>query len=144
MIASEAVIFVLLREDYKQFKFHSLILYMDFFCEILGERKIGRLNVRRIHHKSKGISFKTALLCIAFVVVAVLCVTRINNLWHQRQRLLAEKAQLETQEKELTERLNQIKAAKTLNDDKEHVEDVARGQLDMVYPGEIIFRISGE
>lgn len=100
--------------------------------------------MRRIRHKSKGISFMSALLCIAFVVVAVLCVTRFNNIHQQRQRLLAEKAQLETQEKELTEKLNQIKAARTLSDDTEHVESVARGQLDMVYPGEIIFRISGE
>ncbi|MBO4408369.1 MAG: cell division protein FtsL [Clostridiales bacterium] len=94
--------------------------------------------------KSGGISFMTALICIAFVVVAVLCVTRFNNIIVQHERLTEEKARLDAELEELTEKLNVIKAEKTLSNDKSQVEDIARGQLDMVYPGEVIFRTQGE
>ena len=45
---------------------------------------------------------------------------------------------------ELEDKLKQIRAQEEFGKDDAYVESVARSQLDMVYPGEVIFRVQGE
>lgn len=84
------------------------------------------------------------MISIALVVVIVLIITRFNSIMQQRERIVAESKQLAAQEESLKERLYSLQLAGGSGNDREKIENVARGQLDMVYPGEIIFRISGE
>lgn len=62
----------------------------------------------------------------------------------QKERLLAENASLIAQSEALSDRLKQIRAQEEFGKDESYVESVARAQLDMVYPGEVIFRVTGE
>ena len=100
--------------------------------------------MRKMHHKTHGITFPRALLSIALVVVAILCFTRFSNIIEQRARLKAENSSLIAQSESLSEKLQQIKAQEKFGEDDAYIESVARSQLDMVYPGEVIFRVSGE
>ena len=100
--------------------------------------------MRKLHHKTHGISFVRALLYIGVVVIAILCITRFSNIMEQRARLKAENSSLIAQSESLSEKLGQIKAQEKFGEDDAYIESVARSQLDMVYPGEIIFRVSGE
>lgn len=94
------------------------------------------------HKKTGGISFMTAMLCIAFVVIAILCVTRFSNIIKQKERLMAENRSLMSQSEALSNQLRQIRAQEELGKDNTYIESVARAQLDMVFPGEIIFRVN--
>ncbi|WP_034449746.1 FtsB family cell division protein [Butyrivibrio sp. AE2032] len=100
--------------------------------------------MRKVRRKSGGISFLTALICILCVVVGILCLTRYINMHRQKERLLAENASLIAQSEALSDRLKQIRAQEEFGKDESYVESVARAQLDMVYPGEVIFRVTGE
>ena len=57
---------------------------------------------------------------------------------------MAENRSLVAQSEALSERLKQIRAQEEFGKDDSYIESVARSQLDMVYPGEIIFRVSGD
>lgn len=105
---------------------------------------IGGRALRKVRRKSGGISFLTALICILCVVVGILCLTRYINMHRQKERLLAENASLIAQSEALSDRLKQIRAQEEFGKDESYVESVARAQLDMVYPGEVIFRVTGE
>ena len=89
-------------------------------------------------------SFIPAMISIALVVVIVLIITRFNSIMKQRERIVAESRQLAAQEESLKMRLESLQLAGAVDEDTEKVENIARGQLDMVYPGEVIFRISGD
>lgn len=97
-----------------------------------------------IKHKSGGISIIMAVLCIAVVIVGVLCVTRFYEIKERRARLIAEQQELEAQKQALKEKRDRIAAQGTHGNDSVYVEKVAREQLDMVYPGEVIFRTTGD
>lgn len=84
------------------------------------------------------------VVCIAFVVVAVLCATRYYDVRQRRERLLEESRQLQAQKQALLDQNDALIAQGAHSDDDVYVEKVAREQLDMVYPGEIIFRVTGE
>ena len=84
------------------------------------------------------------IVCLAFVVVVVLCATKYYDVRMSRIRLEEEKANLEAQRAALEDRNNNILARGVAGRDADYVENVARSQLDMVYPGEIIFRTSGD
>ena len=100
--------------------------------------------MRKMHHKTHGITFLRAIVYIAIVVVAILCITRFSNIMEQRARLKAENSSLIAQSESLSEKLGQIKAKEQFGGDDAYIESVARSQLDMVYPGEVIFRVSGD
>ncbi|MBO4460565.1 MAG: septum formation initiator family protein [Clostridiales bacterium] len=100
--------------------------------------------MRKIHRKSGGISFLTAMIFIAFIVVAVLCITRFNNIMIQKQRLTSENSSLKAQASVLSDKLARINAQAEYGNDDQYVISIARGNLDMVYPGEIIFRTNGQ
>ena len=101
--------------------------------------------MRRVTRKKKvRMSFVPAMISIALVVVIVLIITRFNSIIEQRERIVAESKQLAAQEAALEARLETLQLANGAGSDKAKVESIARGQLDMVYPGEIIFRVSGE
>ena len=101
--------------------------------------------VRRIkRRRGFKMSFIPAMISIALVVVIVLIITRFNSIMKQRERIVAESRQLAAQEESLKMRLESLQLAGAVDDDTEKVENIARGQLDMVYPGEVIFRISGD
>lgn len=100
--------------------------------------------MRKIHRKSGGISFLTAMIFIAFIVVAVLCITRFNNIMIQKQRLSSENSSLKAQASVLSDKLARINAQAEYGNDDQYVISIARGNLDMVYPGEIIFRTNGQ
>ncbi len=105
----------------------------------------GWLRMRRITQKKKiRMSFIPAMISIALIVVIVLIITRFNSIMQQRERIVAESKQLAAQEQSLKDRLYSVRLNGGAANDKEKVENIARGQLDMVYPGEIVFRISGE
>lgn len=90
-----------------------------------------------------GLSLPTTIVCIAFVVISILCATKYYDIEMTRQRLEAEKSALEAQRAALVDRNNNILAQGVAGQDQVYVENVARSQLDMVYPGEIIFRTTG-
>ncbi len=98
---------------------------------------------KRRRRRNGGFSLPTTLICIAFVVVVVLCATKYYDVRSARIRLEQEKAALEAQKAALEDRNNNILARGVAGQDASYVEDVARSQLDMVYPGEIIFRTTG-
>ncbi len=100
--------------------------------------------MRKVRRKTGGISFLTAMIFICCVFVGILCVTRYANIHKQKERLKAENAELVAQAEELSEKLKQIRAQEEFGKDDAYIESVARSQLDMVYPGEIIFRVTGE
>ena len=97
-----------------------------------------------MHNRTHGITFPRAILCIGLVVVFIMCYTRFSNLIEQRARLKAENSSLIAQSESLSEKLQQIKAQEKFGEDDAYIESVARSQLDMVYPGEVIFRVSGD
>ena len=74
----------------------------------------------------------------------IMCITKYSNIMQQRQRLKAENASLIAQSESLSDRLNQLKAQEDFGGDDAYIESIARSQLDMVYPGEVIFRVSGD
>lgn len=82
------------------------------------------------------------MLCICFVVIAILCITRFSNIVKQKARLQAENMSLKSQSAALSDQLRQIRAQEELGKDNTYVESIARAQLDMVYPNEIIFRVT--
>jgi cell division protein FtsB len=84
------------------------------------------------------------MICIAFVVIGILCITKYANINKQKERLMAENASLVAQSEALSEKLKQIRAQEEFGQDDAYIESVARTQLDMVYPGEVIFRVTGE
>ena len=47
-----------------------------------------------------------------------------------------------SQSEALSNQLRQIRAQEELGKDNTYIESVARAQLDMVFPGEIIFRVN--
>lgn len=94
------------------------------------------------HKKTRGFSFTTAMLCIALVVVAILCITRYSNIIKQKARLKSENESLASTSAMLSDKLRQLRAQEELGKDNTFIESVARAQLDMVYPGEIIFRVN--
>lgn len=96
------------------------------------------------HKKTRGFSFTTAMLCIALVVVAILCITRYSNIIKQKARLQSENKSLASTSTMLSDKLRQIRAQEELGKDNTFIESVARAQLDMVYPGEIIFRVNAD
>jgi len=98
---------------------------------------------KRSKRRSGGISLPMAIVCIAFVVIVVLCATKYYDVRMARIRLEEEKAALEAQREALEDRNNNILARGVAGQDSAYVENVARSQLDMVYPGEIIFRTTG-
>jgi cell division protein FtsB len=84
------------------------------------------------------------MICICCVVVGILCITRYANIAKQKERLKAENSALIAQSEALSDKLKQIRAQEEFGKDDAYVESVARAQLDMVYPGEVIFRVTGE
>lgn len=100
--------------------------------------------MRKIIRKKSGISFVSAALYITFIAVVVLCATRLVDLKVQRDRLTAESEALKIQKAALEDQLSQIRKEENTNQDSVYIESVARSQLDMVYPGEIVFRVTGE
>jgi cell division protein FtsB len=84
------------------------------------------------------------MICICCVVVGILCITRYANIAKQKERLKAENSELIAQSEALSDKLKQIRAQEEFGKDDAYVESVARAQLDMVYPGEVIFRVTGE
>lgn len=100
--------------------------------------------MRKIIRKKSGISFVSATLYITFIAVVVLCATRLVDLKVQHDRLTAESEALKIQKAALEDQLSQIRKEENTNQDSVYIESVARSQLDMVYPGEIVFRVTGE
>jgi len=84
------------------------------------------------------------MICIACVVIGIICITKYANIHRQKERLLAENSSLIAQSEALSDKLMQIRAQEEFGQDDAYVESVARTQLDMVYPGEVIFRVTGE
>ena len=100
--------------------------------------------MRKINRKHGGISLVTAVMFVSFIVFAVLCITRFYDLKEQYTRLHDEADALEEQKAELEEELMQIRKEANASDNRAYVESIARTHLDMVYPGEIIFHVSGD
>lgn len=100
--------------------------------------------MRKIRRKTGGISFLTAMICISCIVIGILCITKYANIAKQKERLLAENSSLIAESEALSDKLKQIRAQEEFGQDESYIESVARSQLDMVYPGEVIFRVNEE
>lgn len=98
-------------------------------------------NKRKEKH---GISPRATAILIACVLVGIFGYTRYHDISERRARLEAEKQQLEAQLEELKEKRDHLETQSLRGTDKAFIESVARSQLDMVYPGEIIFRTTTE
>ncbi|MBQ4270421.1 MAG: septum formation initiator family protein [Clostridiales bacterium] len=97
------------------------------------------------HRRTSGTrNLITTVLCIAFVVAGILCATRFYDVQTRKARLLEESRQLQAQKQALIDKNNAILAQGSRGSDAAYVEGVARNKLDMVYPGEIVFRVTGE
>ncbi len=94
--------------------------------------------------RKNGISFVTALLLVFVLFLAVLGYTQFLDLNEQRTRLQKEHEALLDEKAALEEDLKRIRREANNINDEVYVQSVARQQLDMVYPGEIVFRTSGE
>ena len=68
----------------------------------------------------------------------------MSSFQEQKERLLAENSSLKAQSESLADDLKQIRAQEEFQQDDAYVESVARTQLDMVYPGEVIFKVAGD
>lgn len=99
--------------------------------------------IKKFKHKN-GISFVTALLLVFVLFLAVLGYTQFLDLNEQRTRLQKEHEALLEEKAALEEDLKRIRREANNINDEVYVQSVARQQLDMVYPGEIVFRTSGE
>lgn len=84
------------------------------------------------------------MICIFCVVIGILCLTKYANIHRQKERLIAENSSLIAQSEALSDKLKQIRSREEMEKDDAYIESVARSQLDMVYPGEVIFRVSGD
>lgn len=84
------------------------------------------------------------MICICCVVIGILCLTKYANIHRQKERLIAENSSLIAQSEALSDKLKQIRSREEMEKDDAYIESVARSQLDMVYPGEVIFRVSGD
>ena len=100
--------------------------------------------MRKIRRKTGGISFLTAMICISCIVIGILCITKYANIAKQKERLLAENSSLIAESEALSDKLKQIRAQEEFGQDESYIESIARSQLDMVYPGEVIFRVNEE
>ncbi len=100
--------------------------------------------MKKVTRKHNGISFLTAVMFVSFIVVAVLCVTRLYDLRKQQERLNKESQDLDRQKQELEDELLQIRKEANNTDNKVYIENIARTHLDMVYPEEIIFHVAGD
>lgn len=101
--------------------------------------------MKRPKHLSSERSLLMCVVLIAFVVVFVLCATQLYEIRDRRARLMEENRQLQAQKQVLIDKNNTLLAQGSHTDaDSAYIEDIARNQLDMVYPGEIIFRTTGE
>lgn len=100
--------------------------------------------MRRVRRKSTGISPITTFVFLAFVIVAILCVTRLYDIKTRGARLREENRQLIEQKEALIAKNEDLKAQDMRGRDDAYIENIARTKLDMVYPGEIIFRSTNE
>jgi Septum formation initiator. len=103
-----------------------------------------RAPVKRKKHSDSPASLITTVVFIAFIVVGVLCYTRWVDIQERKARLVEENRQLIAQRDALEDRNNALLAQGARGNDDAYVERVAREQLDMVYPGEIVFKVTGE
>ena len=100
---------------------------------------------KKKHKKDRSISsFIFTMVCIAFVVVGVLCATRMYEIHKRKASLLEENRRLREQKQALIDKNNELMIQGTRSDDSAYIENIARSQLDMVYPGEVIFRTTGD
>lgn len=90
-------------------------------------------------HKGGGLSVATTIVLIIFVIVVSLCATNLYDIHNRKDSLLKEKQKLEAQKQALIERNEEILQRQTATGNTQYIENIARTQLDMVYPGEIIF-----
>ncbi len=87
-----------------------------------------------------GISLITTVLAIAAAVIVILCITRIRDMKIQYARLNEESVRLAQEEEELKAKIRDLQGYNENGYDADYVESMARHNLDMVYPGEVIFR----
>lgn len=95
------------------------------------------------HTFKGGISLATTALFVVAVVVVVFCATRFYDIKIQSARLKKEAIELAQEEEELKTKIRTLQGYSEDGYDKNYIESMARQNLDMVYPGEIIFRTEG-
>ena len=71
--------------------------------------------MRKVRRKTGGISFITAMICITFIVIGIVCLTKYANIHRQKERLIAENSSLVAQSEALSDRLKQIRVYKQIN-----------------------------
>lgn len=121
---------------------HKLLPCVYLFPLDLESDALRFHNVVMRKRKTGGITFVEAMLCIALIVVFALCITKYANINKQKAKLKEEQRSLIAQSESLSDKLKQIRMREEMGRDDSYIESVARTQLDMVYPGEVIFRVS--
>lgn len=96
--------------------------------------------LRKRKNNGSHFSVVTSFLAILLIIISALSYTGIQTYKERLSRLQAESESLTAQENSLTEKLISVRAEKNNTNDSAYVEDIARSQLDMVYPGEIVFK----
>lgn len=90
--------------------------------------------------KSRKTSRKSLAVLLVLIIVSAGCIYEANSMYADKSRLEAQAAELQAQitqaEKEHDKLVEREEYMKT----PEYVEDVARQQLGLVYPDEIIIR----
>ncbi|MCQ2534052.1 MAG: septum formation initiator family protein [Clostridia bacterium] len=95
------------------------------------------------HSFKGGVSLTTTVLFVAAIVIVVFCATRFYDIKNQSARLRQEAIELAREEEELKSKIRTLQGYNEDGYDSDYVESMARQNLDMVYPGEIIFRTEG-
>ena len=101
----------------------------------IGEWIMGRTNTRRKQSK-----ICTAIIIVSLLLLAVIVVVKSISLREQKAELKVQAAEISAQIEEAQDEHKKLEEKEEYMKTKKYVEEVARNQLGLVYPDEIVIR----
>ncbi len=90
--------------------------------------------------KTKYSKLASYVIFACLVLVLAICAVKCKSLWEQRTELEAQAAELELQIADAQDVYAELQEKEEYMQTKKYVEEVARNQLGLVYPDEIVIR----
>lgn len=90
--------------------------------------------------KRKQSKICTTIIIFSLLLLAVLVFVKSMSLMEQKEELLVQAAELTAQIEDAEEEYAELEEKEEYMKTKKYVEDVARNQLGLVYPDEIVIR----
>lgn len=84
----------------------------------------------------------TAVIVISLLLLAAIVLVKSISLYEQKTELLAQEEEITAQIEEAKEEYAELEEQEAYMKTKKYVEEVARNQLGLVYPDEIVIRPS--